>query len=259
MKIALTREVSPSIARCELTHLPRAVIDLSRAKAQHDAYCDKLSDLGCEVRRLPAEPDLPDAVFVEDTVVVLDEFAVLTRPGAASRREELPSVAGALRPYRSLAGIEPPATLDGGDVMQVGKTLYVGQSRRTDARAVEQLRGIVSPHGYSVVPVGVDGCLHLKSAVTRVADDLLLLNASWVDPDAFSGMRWVEVDPAEPFGANALLLGDVVLHAEAFPRTRRRLEDSRIGVISLDVSELAKAEGGLTCCSVIFQRARSPN
>jgi dimethylargininase len=253
MKIALTREVSPSIVRCELTHLDREAVNLARARAQHERYCDTLAELGCEVRRLPAEPDLPDAVFVEDAVVVLDDVAVLTRPGAVSRRAEVPTLAEALRPYRRLAGIEPPGTLDGGDVLRVGKTLYVGQSRRTGARAIEQLREIVSPHGYSVLPVVVDGCLHLKSAVTQVADDFLLLNALWVDPDTFPGMRRVEVDPAEPFGANALRVENAVVHAAAFPRTRRRLEACGIRVIALDASELAKAEGGLTCCSVIFE------
>jgi len=253
MKIAVTRAVSASIVRCQLTHLDRESIDLARAKAQHEIYCDRLTELGCEIRPLPAEPDLPDAVFVEDAAVVLDEIAVLTRPGAVSRRAELPTLAEALRPYRKLAEIEPPATLDGGDVLQVGKSLYVGRSRRSNALAVEQLHKIVSPHGYSVVPVGVDGCLHLKSAVTQVTDDLLLLNGSWVDPEAFPGMHRVEVDPAEAFGANALRVGDAVLHPEAFPRTRHRLEDCRVVVTSLDVSELAKAEGGLTCCSVIFE------
>ena len=253
MKIALTRPVSASIARCQLTHLDREAIDLARAEVQHEIYCDTLAKLGCEIHTLPAEPDLPDAVFVEDAVVVLDEIAVLTRPGALSRRAELPALAEALRPYRKLAEIEPPATLDGGDVLQVGKTLYVGRSRRSDALAAERLREIVSPHGYSVVPVSVDGCLHLKSAVTQVTDDLLLLNGAWVDPEAFPGMHRVEVDPAEPFGANALRVGDAVLHPAAFPRTRSRLEDHRVAVTSLDVSELAKAEGGLTCCSVIFE------
>jgi len=256
MKIALTREVSPSIVRCELTHLGREAVDLARARAQHEKYCDTLAELGCEVRRLPTEPDLPDAVFVEDAAVVLDELAVLTRPGAVSRRAEVPTLAEALRPYRPLAEIVTPGTLDGGDVLRVGKTLYVGRSRRTDARAIEQLREIISPHGYSVIPVVVDGCLHLKSAVTQVADDLLLLNASWVDPDAFPGIGRVEVDPTEPFGANALCVEDAVLHAEAFPRTRRRLEACGVRVIALDASELAKAEGGLTCCSVILESTR---
>jgi dimethylargininase len=253
LTLAITRGVSPALARCELTHLPRESIDLSRAEAQHRAYEECLEALGCSVVRLPAEPDLPDSVFVEDAAVVLDELAVITRPGAASRRAETVAVAEALRPHRRLARIEPPGTLDGGDVLRVGRTLFVGLSSRSNESGVERLRAEVRPFGYTVTAVAVRGCLHLKSAVTQVDVDTLLINPDWVNGRLFGEVRLVGVDPSEPFGANALRVGRSIVYSEAHARTRDRLEARGIDVRAVDVTELAKAEGGVTCCSLIIQ------
>jgi dimethylargininase len=255
MRIAITRAVSPGIGKCQLTHVERAGIDVAVASAQHREYERCLSALGCKVRTLPADPDLPDSVFVEDAAVVLDEVAVIARPGAESRRAETGTVAGALRPHRALAAIGGPGTLDGGDVLVVGRTVYVGLSGRTNANGFEQFRGIVEPLGYAVSPVPVTGCLHLKSAVTRVAPDRLLINRRWIDPENFRGLSLLDVDPAEPFAANALLVGETVVFPAAFPRTRGAMERTGIRVTAVDVSEIAKAEGGVTCCSLIFEEA----
>jgi dimethylargininase len=249
--IAFTRGVSASIARCELTHLPHQPIDVERARAQHAAYERTLADLGCRVVRLPEAPDLPDAVFVEDAAVVLDELAVIARPGAASRRAETAAVAAALRAHRPLRVIEPPGTLDGGDVLALGRTLFAGRSGRSNAEGIEQLRRHVAPCGYAVETVETHGCLHLKSAVTAVAPGTLLVQPAWADPGALPGWDVIEVDRAEPFAANALLVREVVLHPAAFPCTRARLEARGIRVRAVDVSELAKAEGGVTCCSLL--------
>lgn len=253
MQIAITREVSPSIGQCELTHLAREAIDLDLARAQHRQYEACLAALGCQIQRLPLEPELPDAVFVEDVAVVLDELAIMTRPGADSRRPEARSVAAALAPYRRLAYIEAPGTLDGGDVLRVGRTLWVGLSGRSNPAGTEQMRALLAPLGYTVRGVAVDGCLHLKSAVTQAARDTLLINPAWVDAGAFDPMNLIEVGPAEPFAANALLLGESVVYPAAYPATRRRLEEEGIPVRVVDVSELGKAEGGVTCCSLIFR------
>lgn len=249
--ICLTREVSESIAQCELTHLDRAPIDLTLAREQHRRYEETLASLSCDVRRLPPLQDLPDAVFVEDAAVVLDELAILTRPGALSRRAEIPSVAEELRRHRPLAHLEAPATLDGGDVLLSGRILFVGLSRRTNREAARQLRRLAEPFGYEVREVEVSGCLHLKTAASEVAPGTLLVNRAWIDADALAGRDLIEVDPAEPFGANALLIGKTLVHAAAFPRTRARLESRGRAVAAVDVSEIAKAEGGLTCCSLI--------
>jgi dimethylargininase len=255
MLMAITREVSPSIGQCELTHLAREAIDVELAQAQHRQYEACLAALGCQIQRLPPEPELPDAVFVEDVAVVLDELAIMTRPGAASRRPEARSVAEVLAPYRRLAYIQAPGSLDGGDVLRIGRTLWVGLSGRSNPAGVDQMRALLAPLGYTVTGVAVDGCLHLKSAVTQVARDTLLINPAWVDAGAFGPMNLIEVDPTEPFAANALLVGENVVYPAAYPATRRRLEERDIPVRPVDVSELGKAEGGVTCCSVIFRSA----
>ncbi len=255
MQLALTRAVSPNIVDCQLTHLARQPIDVERAIVEHDAYERALGDLGATVLRLPAEPSLPDGVFVEDTAVVLDELAVIARPGAPTRRAETASVAARLTGYRPTIAIEPPGTLDGGDVLIVDRTVFVGQSARTNAAAAAQLRDALAPWGYRIVTVPVTHCLHLKSAVTRVADATLLLNPDWVSPAPFAGFAHVNVDPGEPLAANALAVGGAVLHPRHFPRTRDRLESAGLVVIPVEMAELAKAEAGVTCCSIVFSAA----
>jgi dimethylargininase len=250
--IALTREVSPAIAHCELTHLTRTAIDPKIARVQHEAYERCLEDAGYTVRRLGADIDMPDSVFIEDTAVVFDELALITRPGAASRRAETPAVADAIARYRPLRHVEPPATLDGGDILCVGKIVFAGLSSRTNAAGVDQARCVLGPLGYEVRATEVHNCLHLKSAVTAVADDTLLINRAWTPSADLSGFDVLDVHPAEPFAANALRLSDRVLHASAFPRTRERLEQRGIRVTSVNVSELAKAEGAVTCCSILI-------
>jgi len=252
---ALVRPVSASLADCELTHLARTPIDVARAAAQHADQLRALRALGVTVHQVPAADDLPDAVFIEDTAVVLDEIAIVTRPGAPARRAETAAVAEALAPFRPLRTMEAPATLDGGDVLRVGRTLYVGRSLRTNEAGVTAFAELTAPFGYRVEPVEFTGCLHLKTAVTAVADGVLLLNPAWVSAARFSGSDWLAVDPAEPFAGNALRVGDAVLHGSAYPKTRARLEARGIRVVPVPADELAKAEGGVTCCSLIFEVA----
>ena len=253
MLIALTRAVSPAIADCELEFLDRQPIDLSLAAEQHRQYQACLAELGAHIEELPAAPDLPDGVFVEDPAMVLDEIAVITRMGALSRRGEHESLARALARYRELRCIEAPGTLEGGDVMRVGKTLYVGYSRRTNVAGIQQLAAIVHPLGYFVVPVEVRDCLHLKSACCYIGDDTVLANRAWMDPDALCGLRILDVE--EPRGANALRIGDTVLMPAAFPSTCEMLDRSGFRVRTIDTSELLKAEAGVTCTSLIFEAA----
>ena len=255
MRIAITREVSPAIDQCELTHVPRAGIDLFRAREQHAQYERALAELGCRIERLPASDEYPDSVFVEDVAVVLDEVAVITRPGTLKRRGETELIKPALAPYRLLEEIVDPGTLDGGDVLQSGRTVYVGKSLRSNASGIGQLGEILSPFGYGVVGVELAGCLHLKTAATLVAEDTVLLNPEMVDPKAFGGLRHITVAPLEPMGANALLVGDRVIYPTAFPQTRKRLSEGGIDVVDVDADELAKAEGGVTCCSLILEEA----
>jgi dimethylargininase len=251
--IAITRPVSQTIDRCELTILERIPINLERAILQHKVYEETLRSQGVEVLALPKEPELPDAVFVEDAAVVLDECAIITRPGADSRLPETESVTRALAPYRTLYSILAPGRLDGGDVLVAGKRIWIGMATRSNQSALDQMQSFLEPYGYLVRGVPVHRCLHLKSAVTRVAEDTLLINPAWADPVNFPGMKFIDVDPTEPYGANALMVGETILYQPAYPKTVLRLEAIGIHPLLVDQSELAKAEGALTCCSLLFK------
>jgi len=250
--LALVREPSDALERCALTYLEREVIDLGRARSQHGAYVRALEGLGVDVRVLAPAPDLPDAVFVEDAAVVVDECAVITRPGIESRRAEVDSVAAALEAFRPTLHITAPGTLEGGDVLRVGRTLFVGQTPRSNAAGTRQLAAFLEPHGYEVRPLTPTGCLHLKSAVTYVGDETVLVNPEWIDVGDFSRWQCVPVAPAEPFGANALLVGETIFTAASAPLTRRKLAALGFHTAALDTSEFEKAEAALTCLSILL-------
>jgi dimethylargininase len=228
-------------------------IDVERARAEQRAYEEALAEAGCRVERLEAGPDMPDSVFVEDTAIVFDELAILARPGAESRRKETPAVAEALARYRPVRAIEAPGTMDGGDVLVVGRRVFVGRSRRTNDAGIDQMRRALAAHGYQVEPVAVDSCLHLKSAVTVVGDGLLLTNPAWVPLEAFRVFDRVDVHPDEPWAANALLVGSRVIYPAAWARTAERLEKRGVTVRRVEAGELAKAEGAVTCASLIVK------
>jgi dimethylargininase len=251
--IALTRAVSPRINDCIVTHLARVPIDVQRAQLQHEAYERTLRALGCDIVHAPAAPDLPDGVFVEDAAIVFDEIAILTRPALHARQEEVASLADVVGRYRALAAITAPATLEGGDVLRIGSDVFVGLGERTNADGIEQMRALLEPFGYNVSAVPVTRCLHLKTAVCAIADGTVLINPAWVDADAFHAWERIDVDPAEPFASNVLRVRDTLIHAEAHARTRGRLEAAGMRVVAVDMSELAKAEAGVTCCSVLFE------
>ena len=253
MLIALTRGVSPTLGNCELQELTREPINIPCAIEQHRCYEKILEELGAHVIALPAEPQFPDGVFVEDPALVLDEIGVMTRPGAESRRGEGDSIANVLTEFRDLTWIHEPGTLEGGDVMRVGQTLYVGASRRTNFEGIRQLREVARPLGYEIVAVPVRGCLHLKSACCYIGDDRVLANRNWIDPAFLSDFRILDVHPDEPRAANVLRVGDTLIYPETFPRTRESLEKSGFRVRAIDASELAKAEGGVTCTSILFE------
>jgi dimethylargininase len=252
MLLALTRNVPVAIHHCELTHLAREPIDYQRAVEQHAAYEQALIALGCRVEHLPETPDLADSVFVEDAAIVFDEIAVIARPGAASRRLEVDSVAQALAAHRQLVFIGAPGTVDGGDVLVTPERVFVGVSQRTNAEGVRQLAAILAARDRLVTPLPIADCLHLKSGVTLIADRALLINPAWIDPTHFEGFDILHVDPAEPAAANVLRIGNRVLCASEYPRTRARLEAAGISTLAVDSGELAKAEGGLTCCSLLL-------
>lgn len=255
MPFAFTRQVSPRIVDCALTHLNRQSIDADVAAEQHHAYEQALRDAGYEVVRLPYLADDPDAVFVEDTAILLDQHAVITRPGVASRFDEIHSTAKGLEPYFTVRRLKT-GTLDGGDVLKIGDKLYVGQSNRTDREGTSALEAEVSPFGYEVVPVELGRCLHLKTAVTFAGPDrngrpTLLANPDWVDIGEFAEMAVVEVADGEPFAANVVRLRDRLIMAAGSPGTAAELRERGFTVVEVEVSELQKAEAGGTCMSLI--------
>jgi dimethylargininase len=249
---AITRRVSPRFAACELTFQQRVEMYVGKAADQHRQYELALESLGARVITLPALDDQPDCVFVEDPALVLDEIAIITRMGAVARRGESASLAAAVARFRSLAGIEAPGTLEGGDVVRIGRKLFVGLSRRTNEEGIRQLTAITESLGYHVNPVRVTECLHLKSACCAVSEETVLANRNWFEAGAFDDFQILDVPEDEQGAADVLRIGDTILLPESFPRTREMLEREGFGTRILDVSELQKAEAGVTCMSLIF-------
>ncbi len=250
------REPSATLADCELSFLRRRPIDPSRARAQHAGYGEALRTAGAEVVVLPPADPLPDAAFVEDTVVVVDEVAVLCAIGVASRAPEVELMASDIEPYRPVRRLPPgTATLEGGDVLRVGRTLYVGRSTRTNEHGITALRTVLEPFGYRVRTVAVNGCLHLKTACTSAADGVVLLNPAWVDPAIFEadGLEVLVVAPSEPYAGNVLRVGETLLVSAGYPETERRLQERGLQPVPVEIGELQKAEAGLSCLSVLVQ------
>ena len=257
MPRAFTRAVSPRLAECELTHLQRQPISAELAAAQHGAYEQALRDCGFEVVRLPELDEHADAVFVEDTALLLDGHAVILRPGAATRAGEVESTADGLSDF-ALHRLER-GFVDGGDVLRIGQTLYVGLSTRTDAEGFQSLGEVVGPLGFEVVQAELRNCLHLKSGATFAGSDMhgvpvLLYSDRAVDPRQFAHVEALAVDESEPAAANCLRGRDRLILPAGNPRTAGILRDRGFQLTEVDVSELQKAEAGVTCMSLIDER-----
>jgi dimethylargininase len=249
---ALVNRPSAALAECELTFLERDAIDVGTARRQHEAYVETLRAAGADVRVLAVNEECPDGVFVEDVAVVLDEVAVITTMGTVSRRGEVPAVRRAIAEYRDVVAMALPATLEGGDVLRVGRTLFAGLSSRTNREGIAALDAIAAPLGYTVVPVEVPGALHLKTCITALDDDTCLVNRAWLDLAPFGHFRLIDVDPVEPWGANVLRVErDLVMNA-AYPATVETVRALGYPVRVVDISEFGKAEAGLTCMSLLF-------
>ena len=253
MLTAMTREINAAMGSCELTFLLRDKIDMDLAKQQHQQYQSVLSSLGCEIVIVSTESNLADSVFIEDTAVVLDEIAVLCRPATALRGQEVAGVKDVLQQYRTLASIQSPGTLEGGDLLRVGNIIYAGLSTRSNQSGIEQLRHIVADYGFSVKTVETEKCLHLKSAISEVAPGVLLINPDWISRSTFKNYELIDVDKEEAHAANALLVGQKIIYPSSFPRTLEKLVNAGLDVTQVNVSELQKAEGAVTCCSLIFK------
>ena len=250
---AITRGVSPNLAACELTYRSREQINFEKALLQMDQYCDLLRTWEVELLTIPGSLTYPDCCFVQDTAVVLDEVCVMACMGATSRRGEVSEVERMLWPLRRVKRIVPPATLDGGDVVQLGKKLFVGHSRRTNARGIAALSGIVESFGYKVIPVSVDGGLHLTTGCGVIDEETVLLNSRWLDAEVFKGLRRLYVSDDEPWAANTIRVKDCVCLEAGAPRTIDLVQPYARTINTLNISEFRKAEGSLSCLSLIFR------
>lgn len=250
---AITHVPSLGLEGGERTYIGHEPIDAQLALRQHAGYCDALRACGAEVLTLDLYRDHPDCVFVEDTAIVLDEVGVLMSMGAESRRGEVAGIEPALRDFRKLERVRLPATIDGGDVVRSGRSLYVGASPRTNAEGINELRAVVKPYGYSVTAIPVRECLHLKTACSALPDGRFLVNSKWIDASPLPAGSTVEVPEDEPWAADVLVIDSTIIASDAFPETARRLEAHAARVIPVSVSEFAKAEGGVTCMSLVFR------
>ncbi|MEX0939670.1 MAG: arginine deiminase family protein [Pirellulales bacterium] len=251
--IALTHLPSPTMEHGLRTFVAPSPIDHQKARLQHQAYCELLRQCGAAVRVLEVNLPQPDCAFIEDTAVVLDEVAVLASMGDLARRGETGGVETVLREYRNVHRVDLPATLEGGDVLRIGRTLLVGLSSRTDMAGVDALKEIVQPYGYQVRAVTVRGCLHLKTACTAIGDGRLLVNTAWINPADLADFQIVPVPLSEPWGANVLPLGGKLCLPAAHRATAEMVEKLAGDVVTVDVSELAKAEAGVTCLSLLIE------
>lgn len=254
---ALTHTISPEITQCEVTFVEREPIEFRLAVRQHEDYCTALRELGVTVTELSANESYPDSCFVEDTAIVFDELAIICSMGVSSRRGETKLIERELSQYRDIAHLSLPATIEGGDVLRVGKQVFVGQSSRTNPAGAAELAELLMPYGYPVIPVQTKGSLHLKSACTAIDEETLFVNPAWVELEAFKGFRLIHTPAEEPWSANLLRVGTTVCLQAGFPRAAELIERVAGSVRLIDISELRKAEAGLTCSSIIFESDRS--
>ena len=255
MLIGFTHAVSPNIPSCEITFIDRAPINYELAVRQHDEYCAVLKKCGVVVKRLSANLSYPDSCFVEDTAIVIDELAIVTSMGTASRRGETAAIEAELSKYRKIAHIQLPAMIEGGDVLQVGRKLFVGLSSRTNAQGIKELSRITEPLGYRVTPVNIKSSLHLKTACSAINDETLLVNPNWIDLEPFKGFNVLFTPDDEPWAANTLRISDITCLQAGFPKTVELVERLHHRIEILDISEFRKAEAGISCLSIILQDA----
>ncbi len=255
--LALTHAPSPKMAQCQLTHLARVPIDLDLASRQHAEYCRALAECGATVRTLKANLEFPDCAFIEDTAIVLDEVAVVTSMGAPSRRKEPEGVLPELRKHREVRRVELSATIEGGDVLRIGRKLLVGHTARTNRAGIEALAAAARPYGHEVTVVTPRDCLHLKSACTALPDGSLLTNPAWLEAGALRGFSIIPVAETEPWAANVAVVGENVIAGAQYPLTVANLRQRGFQVRTVELSEFAKAEGAVTCLSLLFEPRRT--
>jgi dimethylargininase len=256
-RVAITHVPSPNMQQYERTYVGGDVIDFDLALEQHAGYQDALRFCGAEVVTLTVNSALPDCVFVEDAAIVLDEVAVMMSMGAESRRPEPAGLEPEIAKYRPIERVALPGTIDGGDVVRSGRALFVGESPRTNAEGIASLRAVLWPYGYSVTGVPVHGCLHLKTACSTLPDGRFLVNANWIDVRPLGSAGLLHVPANEAWAGDVLVIGSRIIVSDAFPETMLLLRNEGFEVVPVSVSEFAKAEGGVTCLSLVVDPEKS--
>lgn len=249
---AIVRDVPESFNRCVSNSNTYDDIDTELAKLQHQQYCKTLSLLGINLIRLDTDDSLPDCCFTEDTAVIIDDLAIITSPGIESRVAETIALEKTLALYKGIFRISQPGTIEGGDVLRIERTLYIGISSRTNSEGIRQMAAILEPRGYCIVPVEIRNTLHLKSVCTYLGNGLIIVAEGYFDLNIFSGFEKIIVPEEEAYCANCLSVNRRVIIPKGFPKTKELLEEKGLLVIELEMSEFRKADGALTCLSVIF-------
>ncbi|MFH0760851.1 MAG: arginine deiminase family protein [Bacteroidota bacterium] len=249
---AIVRDVPNSFQKCVTTFHNKRKINVALAKQQHQQYCETLSSLGLKLIRIEADDTLPDCCFTEDTVIVFDVFAVITIPGAPSRIPETIEIEKTLSRLKTIVHITKPGTIEGGDVLRIGKKIFIGNSGRTNEEGIRQVASVIKHKGYQVIPVKIRNALHLKSVCTYLGNGCIILAEGYLDEKIFSEYDKIIVPKGEEYCANCLVVNGSVLIPKGFPKTKKIIENNGFPIIEIEMSEIEKAEGALTCLSVIF-------
>jgi len=252
LKHAICRSIPDSFDRAIAQNRPASPINVQIARQQHQGYVRTLRSLGLQVTVLPGDSALPDCCFIEDCAVCADGTAMITRLGADSRRGEEQAAAEALKPNAHLEWMAAPATLDGGDCLRMGSRLFLGRSQRTNAAGIDRLRAVFEPLGFEVIEIPLGPILHLKCVCSGLDDDRVLLAEHTISPEFFAGKRVVRIPAAEAHAANCVCVNGTVLLAAGCPESHRIIHAEGLDVIELDMSEFRKADGSMTCLSILL-------
>lgn len=251
-EFAIVRNIPNSFQQCITGFSGKFPIDVTLAQQQHEHYCHTLVDLGLKLVRIEADDYLPDCCFTEDTAIVTDGLGIISFPGTESRHAEIIEMEKALTTYKKIQHIAAPATIEGGDVLKIGKKLFIGHSARTNEEGIKQVAGLVNELGYEVIPVKIHNTLHLKTVCTYLGNNCIIYADGHFDENIFSEYDKIIVPVTESYCANTLAVNGKVLIPKGFPLTRSLIGNKGYSIIELDMSEIEKADGALTCLSVIF-------
>ena len=251
-EFAIVRGIPNTFQDCVTISHNTPKINVELARQQHETYCTTLEQLGLKLIRIEADDALPDCCFTEDIAIVFNDLAIITSPGTPSRVAETVEMEKIVAPLKKIYHLSPPATLDGGDVLKIDKKIFIGNSLRTNEEAIKQVAAIINPKGYEVIGVKIWNTLHLKSVCTYLGNGCIILAEGYLDDKIFSQYDKIILPKEEAYCANCLVVNGKVLISKGFPKTKSLIEAKEFSVIEMEISETKKADGALTCSSIIF-------